>query len=75
MFGREKVKPYLSQGVPMYFAVASHKQKYAVKLVTVLPEEKVCRCGSRGLSWYSAIFSSHFGHAYKMAHIGANHRT
>ena len=41
MFGRERVKPYQSQGTPMYFAVASHKQKYAVKIVTVLPEEKV----------------------------------
>lgn len=40
-FGRERVKPYQAQGTPMYFAVASHKQKYAVKIVTVLPEEKV----------------------------------
>lgn len=46
MFGHEAVKVYQSQGVPMYFAVSSsHKQKYAVKIVTTLPEEKVCWLG------------------------------
>lgn len=51
MFGRERVKPYQSEGTPMYFAVASHKPKYAVKIVTVLPEEKVRRVDPNRESW------------------------
>lgn len=63
-FGQEKVKIYQSQGVPMYYAMTTRKQKYVVKMVTVLPEEKVVGLHLYGLG--SDEMLQGFGVAIKM---------
>ena len=40
-YGKEKLKIYRSAFTPMYHAVTSRKTKMAMKLITVLPEQKV----------------------------------
>ncbi|XP_059144464.1 glutathione reductase, mitochondrial-like [Physella acuta] len=40
-YGKEKLKIYTSSFVPMYYAVLEHKVRCHMKLICVLPEEKV----------------------------------
>ncbi|XP_050418903.1 glutathione reductase, mitochondrial [Patella vulgata] len=40
-YGKDKLKVYTSNFTPMYFAVTQHKEKCLMKLICVLPEEKV----------------------------------
>ena len=44
MYGRERLKVYRSSFTPMYHAVTTRKTKTAMKLITVLPEQKVSVC-------------------------------
>ena len=41
MYGKDKLKIYKSSFTPMYHAVTTRKTKTAMKLITLLPEEKV----------------------------------
>lgn len=41
-YGVEKIKNYRSTFVPMYYAMTENKVKCSMKLVCLLPEEKVC---------------------------------
>lgn len=50
--GDDKIKIYQSKFVNMYYAISEHKPKTAMKLVCLLPEEKVnflieIHCSSR----------------------------
>ncbi|BFZ00786.1 hypothetical protein BsWGS_03825 [Bradybaena similaris] len=40
-YGQEKLKIYTSNFVPMYYSVLEHKMRCSMKLICVLPEEKV----------------------------------
>ena len=40
-FGKEKLKIYMTSGTPMYHALTDRKTGYTIKLICVLPEEKV----------------------------------
>ena len=42
-YGKENLKIYLSDGRPTYYAITTRKVNSHIKLITVLPEEKVCR--------------------------------
>ncbi|CAG2187283.1 GSR [Mytilus edulis] len=40
-YGKEKIKAYKSEFTPMYFAVTTRKEKCHMKLICLLPDEKV----------------------------------
>ena len=40
-YGKDKLKIYRSSFTPMYHAITTRKTKCSMKLITVLPEEKV----------------------------------
>lgn len=41
MYGKDKLKIYVSLGQSMYFSVTERKEKTAIKLICLLPDEKV----------------------------------
>ncbi|XP_052823504.1 glutathione reductase, mitochondrial isoform X3 [Octopus bimaculoides] len=47
LHGKSKIKTYQTNFTPMYYAVTTHKEKCMMKLICLLPEEKVKlgRCG------------------------------
>ena len=50
-YGEDKIKTYSSSFVPMYYALTENKVKCHMKLVCLLPNEKV------GLIWILQIYS------------------
>ena len=40
-YGKENIKVYLDDGRSTYYAITTHKEYSHIKLITVLPEEKV----------------------------------
>ena len=62
--GRDKIKVYQTSFTPMYFAMTERKQKAGVKLVTLLPNEKVLGLHIYGMA--SDEMLQGFGVAIKM---------
>jgi len=63
-YGKDQVKTYTSNFVPMYYSVLEHKQRCHMKLICILPEEKVVGLHMVGLACDEMLQG--FGVAIKM---------
>ena len=64
-YGKDKLKIYYSLGQSMYFSVTERKEKTAIKLVCLLPDEKVNLA-----SLHVSVLLLVFFLGYWAAHVG-----